>query len=61
MQQQPVQQQQVPTAVWAPPVQQFPIHMPASMVPPHLITYNMSMPSHQGNVPALISSAGCDG
>eukprot|EP00975_Prorocentrum_lima_P057300 12018232-Prorocentrum_lima.AAC.1 len=36
------------------------MHIPASMVPQHLITY-MSMPSHQGNVPALTSPAGYDG
>eukprot|EP00975_Prorocentrum_lima_P013227 2808204-Prorocentrum_lima.AAC.1 len=33
------------------------MHIPASMVSPDLIAY-MPMPSHQGNVPALASSAG---
>eukprot|EP00975_Prorocentrum_lima_P013238 2810582-Prorocentrum_lima.AAC.1 len=60
MQQQPVQQQQLPPAAWAPHAQQFPMHMPASMIPTHLLTY-MSMPSHQGKVPALTTSAGHDG
>eukprot|EP00975_Prorocentrum_lima_P038986 8190558-Prorocentrum_lima.AAC.1 len=36
------------------------MQIPASIVSPNLITY-MSMPSHQGNVPALTSSAGHDG
>eukprot|EP00975_Prorocentrum_lima_P036139 7603456-Prorocentrum_lima.AAC.1 len=36
------------------------MHVPASVIPPHLVAC-MSMPSHQGNVPALTASAGYDG
>eukprot|EP00975_Prorocentrum_lima_P042505 8929051-Prorocentrum_lima.AAC.1 len=60
MQQQPVQQQPLPPAAWAPHAQQqFPMHIPA-MVPQHLLV-NMSMPAHQGTYPALTTSAGHEG